>query len=57
VRDAVLLNAGAALAVVSGSADSVDDQLTRGIARATEAIDSGAAAAKLDAWVAASAAS
>jgi anthranilate phosphoribosyltransferase len=53
----VLLNAGAALAVVSGSADSVDDQLTRGIARATEAIDSGAAAAKLDAWVAASAAS
>jgi anthranilate phosphoribosyltransferase len=57
VRDAVLLNAGAALAVASGSADSVGEQLTRGIARATEAIDSGAAAAKLDAWVAASAAS
>ncbi len=46
-RDVVLLNAGAAL-VAAGIADDLSD----GIARAAEAIDSGAALAKLDALVA-----
>jgi anthranilate phosphoribosyltransferase len=45
-RDAVLLNAGAAIAA-AGLADDIAD----GITHATEAIDSGAAAAKLDALV------
>jgi anthranilate phosphoribosyltransferase len=48
-RDVVLLNAGASL-FVGGKAASVRD----GIARAAEAIDSGAARAKLDAMIAAS---
>jgi anthranilate phosphoribosyltransferase len=54
VRDAVLLNAGAALAVAEPADAPIDDRLRAGIDRATEAIDSGAAAAKLGAWVAAS---
>src|SRR3954447_3551757 len=37
VRDAVLLNAGAALAVHAASAGSMEEQLPAGIARATEA--------------------
>ena len=58
VRDAVLLNAGAALAVDEAAYDvsqaSLDESLARGIARAAEAVDSGAARDTLDRWVAAS---
>lgn len=46
-RDAVLLNAAAALCV-AGKVDSPK----QGVRRAAEAIDSGAAKAKLDAWIA-----
>lgn len=56
VRDAVLLNAGAALAVHADEVGSLEDRLAGGLARATEALDSGAAAATLDRWVAAAAA-
>ncbi len=55
VREAVLLNAGAALAVYDAPADPPEEALAAGIARAAEAIDSGAARATLDRWVAASA--
>ncbi len=51
VRDAVVLNAGAALAVHAADEASVEDRLAAGIARADEALDSGAAAATLDRWV------
>lgn len=53
VRDAVLLNAGAALAVYDAPGEPVLDALATGIARAAEAIDSGAAQATLERWVAA----
>ncbi|WP_337191939.1 anthranilate phosphoribosyltransferase [Nocardioides flavescens] len=56
VRDAVLLNAGAALAVYDSPGEPVDDSLAAGIARAAESVDSGAAAAALERWVAASSA-
>ncbi|MDQ6934204.1 MAG: anthranilate phosphoribosyltransferase [Actinomycetota bacterium] len=55
IRDAVLLNAGAALAVHEAAEGSVEDRVAAGIARALEAVDSGAAAATLHRWVAASA--
>ncbi|SFC06684.1 anthranilate phosphoribosyltransferase [Nocardioides terrae] len=55
VRDAVVLNAGAALAVYAADRAGLDDGLTAGIARATEAIDSGAAREVLERWVAGSA--
>ena len=48
VRDSVLLNASAAL-VVAG----LTDEPGEGLERAREAIDSGAARAKLEAWIAA----
>ncbi|WP_110181653.1 anthranilate phosphoribosyltransferase [Nocardioides solisilvae] len=54
VRDAVLLNAGAALAVHAGG-EGGPDALAAGMARASEALDSGDAAALLDRWVAVSA--
>lgn len=54
VRDAVLLNAGAALAVHAAEAGSTDDRLQAGIDRARAAVDSGDAAATLERWVAAS---
>jgi anthranilate phosphoribosyltransferase len=54
VRDAVLLNAGAALAVYDAPSAPVDTALATGIERARESIDSGAARATLDRWVAAS---
>ncbi|MFT4085289.1 MAG: anthranilate phosphoribosyltransferase [Nocardioides sp.] len=61
VRDAVVLNAGAALAVYDapgtgevGEKD-LDARLAEGIKRAADAIDSGAARRSLEAWVAASA--
>jgi anthranilate phosphoribosyltransferase len=51
VRDAVLLNAAAALAALTPSSGSLTDRLAAGLAAATEAVDSGAAAAVLDRWV------
>lgn len=51
VRDAVLLNAAAALVSLSLDDRPLEAQLTEGIARAAEAVDSGAAARALDAWV------
>jgi anthranilate phosphoribosyltransferase len=55
VRDAVLLNAAAALAVYDAPDAPVEDALAAGLAKAAEAVDSGAARATLDRWVAASA--
>jgi anthranilate phosphoribosyltransferase len=55
VRDAVLLNAGAALAVYESGTGAIDDALDRGITKAREAVDSGAAQATLERWVSASA--
>jgi anthranilate phosphoribosyltransferase len=56
VRDTVLLNAAAALAASAGvpGADALDKALTEAFARASAALDSGAAADLLDRWVAAS---
>lgn len=54
-RDAVLLNAGAALAVYDAPGEAVEPALERGIERARDAIDSGASAAVLERWVAATA--
>ena len=56
VRDIVLLNAAAALAADAGVARPEDlyPMLSAGLERATEAVDSGAAAALLDRWIAAS---
>ncbi|GAA1475944.1 anthranilate phosphoribosyltransferase [Nocardioides aestuarii] len=54
VRDAVLLNAGAALAVHDDPASDPATALAAGYAKAAEAVDSGAARATLDRWVAAS---
>ena len=51
VRDAVVLNAGAALAVHAAEPGSPDDRLAAGIERASEALDTGAARATLDRWV------
>ena len=55
VRDAVLLNAGAALAVHGTPEQEVEQALAAGIARAAEAIDSGAAGRTLEGWVQATA--
>jgi len=56
VRDIVLLNAAAALAADAGvtRAEDLYPMLSAGLERATEAVDSGAAAALLDRWIAAS---
>ncbi len=53
VRDAVLLNAGAALAVHAAAAGTLEEQLAEGLRRARESVDSGAALAVLQRWVAA----
>jgi anthranilate phosphoribosyltransferase len=53
VRDAVLLNAAAALAVHAAPASPIAESLVAGLARAREAVDSGAGAAILERWVAA----
>lgn len=59
VRDIVLLNAAAGLVAWGLYEDpttadvSMAKRLTEGVRRAADAIDSGAAAAKLDAWIAA----
>lgn len=52
VRDAVLLNAAGAIAAYDGLGDGLETALTAGIAKAAQAIDSGAAAALLDRWAA-----
>lgn len=54
VRNAVLLNAGAALAVYAENVSgSLEDRLATGMAQAAQSIDSGAAAQTLQRWVAA----
>jgi anthranilate phosphoribosyltransferase len=53
VRDAVLVNAAAALSAHAGLRGDLMPQLRDGIDRAAAAIDSGAASAALDRWVAA----
>ena len=55
VRDAVLLNAGAALAVHAEPAAEPAAALAEGLRRAEESVDTGAARATLERWVAASA--
>ncbi|WP_328325716.1 MULTISPECIES: anthranilate phosphoribosyltransferase [unclassified Streptomyces] len=54
VRDAVLLNSAAALVALDPGTGSLNERIAAGIARATDSIDSGAAAAALERWVAAS---
>ena len=53
IRDAVLLNAAAAFAAQAGFPGSLTESLRAGIARAAETVDSGAATALLERWVAA----
>ncbi len=53
VRDAVLLNAAAGIAAYDVGPGAVVERLGVALARAAEAVDSGAARAKLDQWVAA----
>lgn len=59
VRDAVLLNAGATLAALAaldvpeGELEPLRDRLAEGIGRAAKSLDSGAAAATLERWSAA----
>ncbi|MGH8860521.1 MAG: anthranilate phosphoribosyltransferase [Jatrophihabitantaceae bacterium] len=55
VRDAVLLNAAAGIAAYDGLDAALDATVAAGLAVATDSIDSGAAAALLDRWIAASA--
>jgi anthranilate phosphoribosyltransferase len=55
VRDAVVLNAGAALAVHADDPAGHEERLAAGIERATEAIDSGRAQQVLERWIALSA--
>ncbi|GAB3571586.1 anthranilate phosphoribosyltransferase [Amycolatopsis endophytica] len=52
VRDAVLLNAAGALAAHAGLTESLTGDLSAGLARAAEAVDSGAAADLLARWAA-----
>jgi anthranilate phosphoribosyltransferase len=51
VRDAVLLNAAAAVAAFEGGSGPLVGRLTAGWARAAEALDTGRAAELLDRWV------
>ncbi|MEU4403429.1 anthranilate phosphoribosyltransferase [Streptosporangium sp. NPDC023963] len=59
VRDAVLLNAAAALVALDGAGEGADDgagddlnaAMAAGYERATKAVDSGAAAETLDRWI------
>ena len=54
VRDAVLLNAAAALAAYDERGGRLHDALAAGMARAAAAVDDGRAAALLDRWIAVS---
>ena len=56
VRDAVVLNAGAALAVYGDAPGDPLDRLREGVAAAEKALDAGAARTTLDRWVSTSAA-
>jgi anthranilate phosphoribosyltransferase len=51
VRDAVVLNAAAALAAHSGFGADVPGAVKAGLDRAAQSIDSGSAAAVLERWV------
>jgi anthranilate phosphoribosyltransferase len=51
VRDAVVLNAGAALAIHAAEAGTLEERLATGIARAAESIDSGRAKTVLERWI------
>jgi len=51
VRDAVLLNAAAAIAAYDGGSEDLTTRLAAGLQRAGAALDSGAAAALLERWV------
>ena len=53
VRDAVLLNAGSAIAAHEAAGGPLLDRLAAGVDRARASIDSGAAAAALEKWAAA----
>jgi anthranilate phosphoribosyltransferase len=52
VRDAVTVNVAAALAARAGFPGDFPDTMRAGIARARETLDSGAATAQLDRWIA-----
>ncbi|KUL37800.1 anthranilate phosphoribosyltransferase [Streptomyces sp. NRRL F-4489] len=54
VRDAVLLNAAAALAALEPSGAPLAERIRDGLGKAAESLDSGAARRTLDRWVAAS---
>lgn len=54
VRDAVLLNAAAALVALEPGSGTLEEQLAAGLDRARQSLDSGAAAAALERWAAAS---
>jgi anthranilate phosphoribosyltransferase len=56
VRDAVLLNAAAAIAAYEGLDGALEDAIAAGLAEAANAVDSGAASALLDRWIVASSA-
>ncbi|MEU8102722.1 anthranilate phosphoribosyltransferase [Nonomuraea muscovyensis] len=51
VRDAVLLNAAAALVALDGPSNDLDSAMIDAYARAVQAVDSGRAAATLDRWI------
>jgi anthranilate phosphoribosyltransferase len=51
VRDAVVLNAGAALAVHAAEVGSLEDRLAAGITRAQQSVDNGAAGQTLTGWI------
>ncbi|HEY8986028.1 MAG TPA: anthranilate phosphoribosyltransferase [Streptomyces sp.] len=51
VRDAVLLNSAAALVALNPGTGTLAEQLSEGMAKAAESIDSGAARETLDRWV------
>ncbi|MFD7921782.1 anthranilate phosphoribosyltransferase [Streptomyces sp. NPDC059740] len=51
VRDAVLLNSAAALVALEPADTSLEEQIAAGIARAAQAVDSGAAATVLERWM------
>jgi anthranilate phosphoribosyltransferase len=53
VRDAVLLNSAAALVALSPDSGPLEEQIAAGLVQAAESIDSGAAAAALERWAAA----
>jgi anthranilate phosphoribosyltransferase len=48
-----LLNAASAIAAYEGGSGQLNDRLRAGVERAAQALDSGAAAAKLSQWIAA----